>query len=80
MSISEAANVGEREVGRRMDKFVRGGGVRFTEHDIRGKVATDIDDPLKAMKLLAHSSMKTTEGYIKQRKTDRVQPHSRSKE
>lgn len=66
--------------GRRMDKFVRGGGVRFTEHDIRGKVATDIDDPLKAMKLLAHASMKTTEGYIKQRKTDRVQPHSRSKE
>lgn len=66
--------------GRRMDRFVRGGGLRFTEHDLRGKVATDIDDPLQAQRLLAHSSLKTTEGYIKQRRTDQVQPHSRRKE
>ena len=31
-----------------MREFVKAGGTRFTEHDIRGKVATDIDDPYQA--------------------------------
>ena len=62
-----------------MHEFVKAGGTRFTEHDIRGKVATDIDDPYQAQKLLAHSSIKMTEHYIKQRKTTVVQPHSRKK-
>lgn len=54
--------------GRVMRKFVKAGGTRFTEHDIRGKGATDIDDPYQAQNLLAHSSIKITEQYIKQRK------------
>ena len=65
--------------GRVMRKFVKAGGTRFTEHDIRGKVATDIDAPYQAQKLLAHSSIKMTERYIKQRKKTVIQPHSREK-
>lgn len=36
----------------------------FTEHDIRGKVATDMDDIFKSNKLLGHSSIQMTEDYI----------------
>ena len=60
-----------------MKKFVAAGNERFHEHDIRGKVATDIDDPLAAQKLLGHQSIKMTEDYIKQRKADEVMPHGR---
>jgi integrase len=65
--------------GRVMHEFIEAGGMRFTEHDIRGKVATDMDDPYHAQKLLGHSSIQMTEGYIKQRKNNVVQPHSRKK-
>ena len=62
-----------------MKEFIRAEGERFTEHDLRGKVATDIEDPYLAQQLLAHSSIKTTEGYIKQRQKVVVHPHSRKK-
>ena len=54
--------------GRVMHELIKAGDTRFTEHNIRGKVATDIDDPYQAQKLLAHSSIKMTEQHIKQRK------------
>lgn len=60
-------------------KFKLAGGQSFHEHDIRGKVATDINDPDKAQKLLGHKNRRMTEAYIKQRMTDVVQPLSRSK-
>jgi integrase len=47
--------------------------------DIRGKTATDMEDPHAAQKLLGHSSITMTEKYIKQRAGDRVRPHSRRK-
>ena len=67
------------KAARVVTKYVEKGGVRFTEHDIRGKVATDMDDPYRTQKLLGHSSIQMTEGYIKQHKRDVVQPHSRGK-
>lgn len=62
---------------RAMTKFIRTGGVRFHEHDLRGKVATDMDDPVAAQKLLGHKNMGMTEDYIKARQTEVVQPHTR---
>lgn len=61
-----------------MAKHVSAGNERFHEHDIRGKVATDLDDPVAAQQLLGHSSIKMTESYIKQRATDVVQPLRKS--
>ena len=49
----------------------------FHEHDLRGKVATDMDDPVAAQKLLGHKNMGMTEDYIKARQTEVVQPHTR---
>lgn len=63
---------------RLMTKYVSAGHERFHEHDIRGKVATDMEDPVAAQKLLGHASIKMTEDYIKQRSTDEVQPHRRN--
>jgi integrase len=63
---------------RLMTKFQSSGHERFREHDIRGKVATDMQDPVAAQQLLGHSSIKMTEAYIKQRSTDVVQPHRRT--
>lgn len=63
---------------RLMAKHVSAGNERFHEHDIRGKVATDLDDPVAAQQLLGHSSIKMTESYIKQRATDVVQPLRKS--
>jgi len=60
-----------------VEAFVAAGNERFHEHDIRGKVATNIDDPLAAQKLLGHQGIKMTEDYIKQRKADEVMPHRR---
>lgn len=60
-------------------KYLKEKGITFTEHDIRGKVATDMDDIFKANKLLGHSSIQMTEDYIKQRKTDVAEPLSRRK-
>ena len=65
--------------GRVMKEFIKAGGERFTEHDLRGKVATNIEDPYLAQQLLAHSSITMTERYIKQRQKVVVQPHSRKK-
>lgn len=59
---------------RLMKKFTSSGRVRFHEHDIRGKTATDMNDPVAAQRLLGHSSITMTEAYIKQRQTDVVQP------
>ena len=64
---------------RAMAKYVSAGGQRFTEHDLRGKVATDIADPVAAKALLGHTKMAMTEAYIKQRTIDVVQPHTRRK-
>jgi integrase len=64
---------------RAMGRYTSTGNERFHEHDIRGKVATDMDDPIAAKALLGHSKMSMTEQYIKARKTDVVQPHSRKK-
>jgi len=61
-----------------MAKFVEAGGERFTEHDLRGMVATDMDDAASAQKLLGHKSITMTEAYIKARKTDVVAPLSRN--
>lgn len=62
---------------RLMTKFIVVGGVRFHEHDLRGKVATDMNDPIAAQKLLGHKDMSMTEDYIKARQTEVVQPHTR---
>ncbi len=62
---------------RLMDRFVSHGGVRFTEHDLRGKVATDMNNVVLAQKLLGHAGIKMTEAYIKQRQTDIVESHTR---
>jgi len=62
-----------------MTKFVAAGGARFHEHDLRGKVATDMDDPVAAQKLLGHKDMSMTEDYIKARQTEVVKPHTRRK-
>ena len=62
---------------RLMTKFVSAGGVRFHEHDLRGKVATDMDDPVAAQHLLGHKDMSMTEEYIKARETEVVKPHTR---
>lgn len=62
-----------------MTKFMAAGGVRFHEHDLRGKVATDMDDPVAAQKLLGHKDMSMTEDYIKARQTEVVKPHTRKK-
>lgn len=45
---------------------------------IRGKTATDIGDPREAQRLLGHDKISTTEGYIKQRSTEIVQPVRRN--
>lgn len=62
-----------------MAKYTSTGNQRFHEHDLRGKVATDIENPVAAQALLGHKNIAMTEAYIKARKTDVVQPHSRRK-
>jgi integrase len=62
-----------------MVSFLSSGGEKFNEHDLRGKTATDMDDPVHAQKLLGHANMQMTEVYIKQRKTDVVQSFRRKK-
>jgi len=53
---------------------------RFTEHDIRGKAATDAEAAgMNAQKLLAHRHRNTTDGYIKAKKVERILPLSRKK-
>lgn len=64
---------------RAMVKFVSTGGERFHEHDLRGKVATDMGDARAAQQLLGHKTLAQTEEYIKSRDTDVVQPNRRRK-
>ena len=61
-----------------MTKFIADGGVRFHEHDLRGKVATDMNDPVATQKPLGHKDMSMTEDYIKVRETEVVKPHTRN--
>jgi integrase len=65
---------------RAMAKYVSNGNQRFHEHDLRGKVATEIEDPHAAQKLLGHKNLSMTEAYRKARQTDVVQPHTRRSE
>ena len=60
-----------------MVKYVSNGGLRFHEHDLRGKVATDMQDASSAKALLGHKKISMTEEYIKARRTDVVQPATR---
>jgi len=46
---------------------------RFTEHDLRAKVASDAHDTERARKLLAHADTKTTE-RIYRRRAEQVEP------
>lgn len=62
-----------------MATFVSAGNDRFTEHDLRGMVATDMDDAASAQKLLGHKSITMTETYIRARKTDLVEPGKKRK-
>jgi integrase len=64
---------------RTMVKYVSSGGLRFHEHDLRGKVATDMGDAQAAKALLGHKKIAMTEAYIKARSTDVVQPARRKK-
>lgn len=53
---------------------------RFTEHDIRGKAATDAEAAgMNAQKFLAHRHRNTTDGYIKSKRVERILPLSRKK-
>ena len=45
---------------------------RFTEHDLRAKTASDLEDCHHAQKLLAHTNARTTQKYI--RKPVKVRP------
>ena len=54
-----------------MTKHVEGGGERFTEHDIRAKVASDSEDDLQAQARMGHRSLNTTR-RVYRRKPQRV--------
>ena len=43
-----------------MTKYVENGGERFTEHDLRAKVASDSEDLATAQDRLQHQSASTT--------------------
>lgn len=55
-----------------MAKHVEAGGERFTEHDIRAKVASDTEDALEAQKRMQHRSLAVTM-RVYRRKPERVQ-------
>lgn len=52
---------------RAMRAYVAGGGERFTEHDLRAKVASDADDPRRARDLLGHQTSAITERVYQRR-------------
>ena len=60
--------------GRYMDRAIEETRLqeRFVEHDLRAKTASDLEDINKAQKLLAHSSIRMTRGYM--RKPVKVEP------
>ena len=49
----------------------------FQFRDLRAKAATDLESSERAQKLLGHSTVTTTEGYIRGRRGDRVIPLER---
>jgi integrase len=49
----------------------------FQFRDLRAKAATDLESSERAQKLLGHSTVTTTEGYIRGRRGDRVMPLER---
>ena len=40
---------------------------RFTEHDLRVKVGSDVDSDVEAQKLLAHTDVATTSKHYRRR-------------
>lgn len=62
---------------RAMEKFELNGGKRFHEHDLRGKVATDIGDAHAVKQLLGHKKISQSEDYMKARASDVVAPAKR---
>ncbi len=56
---------------RNMRKYVKGGGIRFTFHDLRALAATRCETPEVAMRLLGHSNISMTL-RIYRRGTERV--------
>ena len=49
----------------------------FQFRDLRAKATTDLESSERAQKLLGHSTVTTTEGYIRGRRGDRVMPLER---
>lgn len=63
---------------RAMNSYVAEGCMRFTEHDLRGKVATDAKEQGRdAQQLLQHKTRAQTDAYIKARAVEVVAPLSR---
>lgn len=60
-------------------KYLSNGGQPFNEHDLRGKVATDMNNLEAAKNLLGHSSITMTEDYVKAKSVKHVQPATRKK-
>lgn len=60
-------------------KYLSNGGQPFNEHDLRGKVATDMNNLESAKNLLGHSSITMTEDYVKAKSVNHVQPATRKK-
>lgn len=60
-------------------RYLSDGGHPFNEHDLRGKVATDMNNLEAAKNLLGHSSITMTEDYVKAKSVKHVQPATRKK-
>lgn len=66
---------------RAMNAYVAAGGTRFTEHDLRGKVATDARAQGRdAQTLLQHKTRAQTDAYIKVRQVEVIKPLTWTKE
>ena len=47
---------------------------RFTDHDLRRKTASDLDDPERAQRLLGHANIGTTKRHYLNAKPEVVEP------
>ena len=57
-----------------MDRFVKEGGERFTFHDLKAKFVTDSQTlGLDPVKQALHDSPKTTQIYLRNRETTKVE-------
>jgi integrase len=64
---------------RRMKAFVESGGNRITSHDIRAAAVDETQKPRgDPTALLAHSDAKTTQIYLRKKKSSRVVPIRRN--